>query len=602
MPSRIVILNEDVANKIAAGEVVERPASVVKELVENSIDAAATRVTVDLVEGGKKLVRVTDDGAGMSDEDAILCLQRHATSKIRAAEDLDAIATLGFRGEALPSIASVSQLTLTTRPHEQAEGTRVVVEGGEVTDCGPVGCPPGTTLDVRNLFFNTPARLKFLRSSGTERGHAAEAVSRAALGHPEIAFRLTHNDGVVFSSPPGADLFGVMALVYGKNAARELIPVELESAALRIYGYVSTPNLSRVGRAHQAFFVNRRYVRSRVLSHALSQPYQSLLSSGRQPVAAIHIDIDPALVDPNVHPTKIEVRFSREWEIHNLLQQAVEQALASPTPRPRSTSIPGTTPPSARAHQQAFPDARASESEWAARRDADLTAFREELRRKAGLGDGPEQEAGREGRAMGAPSHVARGVPAGELHAIGQLARTYILAEADGRLFIIDQHVAAERVAFERLVNAAGGRGAEMQGLLTPVSLEVTQQEAAVVEESLETLRSVGFELDVFGPSAYIIRGIPQALVGRNYEAVLRDAIHELTMSKLPQSVEARQREVLTALACHSSVKAGDPLTSDEIARLLHEWLETDTPHMCPHGRPIVFSLGLDELARHFGR
>ncbi|MFQ6096407.1 MAG: DNA mismatch repair endonuclease MutL [Armatimonadota bacterium] len=618
MAGSIVILDDNVANKIAAGEVVERPASVVKELIENSIDAAATRITIDLVEGGKRLVRVTDDGTGMSDEDAVLCLQRHATSKISSAEDLDAITTLGFRGEALPSIASVSQFTLLTRLHDSAEGTRVVVEGGEFKDCGPVGCPPGTTVEARNLFFNTPARLKFLRSSATERGRATEVVSRAALGHPEIGFRMTHNDGVVFSTPPGGDLFSVMSVVYGKNAARELIPVELESAALRIYGYVSTPNLSRVNRAHQTFFVNRRPVRSRVLSHAVSQPYQSLLPAGRQPVVVIHIEIDPRLMDPNVHPTKTEVRFSREWEVHNLVQQAVERALASPPEIRGRGAIPGTSSPPARPHQHLLSDERerrfaraaggrggasAARSEWEPRTDADLETFREELRRRAGLSADEASGAGpTRADAAVIPGASASAVPSEDVRAIGQLAQTYILAEADGRLFVIDQHVAAERAEFERLAKAADESRARAQGLLTPVSLEMTQREAAVVEENLETLRSVGFDVEAFGPNAYLVRAIPETLVGHNYEAVLRDAIQELAMSGLPQSVDARRREVLTALACHSSVKAGEPLSREEMTRLLRDWLATQTPHMCPHGRPIVFSISLDELARRFGR
>ncbi|MFQ5809995.1 MAG: DNA mismatch repair endonuclease MutL, partial [Armatimonadota bacterium] len=442
MPGKIVVLDESVVNKIAAGEVVERPASVVKELVENAIDAEARQVVVDLIEGGKRLIRVADDGHGMTDEDAVLALQRHATSKVKTAEELVGIATLGFRGEALPSIASVSQLTLTTREHDTPQGTQVVVEGGEVADFSPVGSPPGTTVEVRNLFFNTPARLKFLRTSATERGHCADVVSRAALGYPHIGFRVTHNDHPILSSPPGSDMLAVMAAVYGKNVARQLIPVELESGDIRIHGFISDPALSRVNRSYQMFFVNRRYARSRLLGHALNEPYKWALPAGRHPVAAIHIDIDARLVDPNVHPAKIEVRFTREWDVHNLVRQAVEQALTGPA-APATTAMPGRERDGPRAPlQRAFPASTprrlgdpgdaAGQRRWEPRPDADISAFRAELQRKAGLtGERPD------GRAPPAADETGAWSSGQQLRIIGQTQGTYIIAEAENRVVLI---------------------------------------------------------------------------------------------------------------------------------------------------------------------
>jgi len=608
MAGRIVILDESVVNKIAAGEVVERPASVVKELVENSIDAGATQVAVDLVEGGKKLIRVADDGCGMSAEDAVLALQRHATSKVREADDLVGITTLGFRGEALPSMASVSQLSLATREHSSAEGTQVLVVGGEVTEFGSVGCAPGTRVEVRNLFFNTPARLKFLRTSATERGHCADVVTRAALGYPEIGFRVTHNGQPLLSSPPGSDMLAVMAAVYGKNATRQLIPVELESGGLRIHGFISDPSLSRVNRSYQMFFVNRRYARSRLLGHALNEPYKRALPAGRHPITAIHIDIEPRLVDPNVHPAKIEVRFTREWDVHNLVRQAVEQALAAPRPaapiglRPEGRRRPGA--PEQRALPTNVPrpleplPGGAPQRSWQPRSDADIAAFRDELRRKAGLTTEPSVAA--------PPPAVEDAAEAwsglGRLRVIGQAQATYIIAETESEVVLIDQHVASERVLYEHLIKADNERETATQLLVIPATLELAPRETAALEDNIDTLRDLGFEIEQFGGDSYIIRGVPQMLVGHNYEQVLRDMLEELAESKQARELEQRRRRVVTSLACHAAVKAGQTLDEREMAQLVAELGRTQEPTRCPHGRPIVMAISRADLDQHFGR
>ncbi|MFQ6131238.1 MAG: DNA mismatch repair endonuclease MutL [Armatimonadota bacterium] len=611
MPPRIILLDESVVNKIAAGEVVERPASVVKELVENSLDAGATSIAVEAVEGGRELIRVADDGCGMCREDAIMALQRHATSKIHSAEDLGSIGTLGFRGEALPSIASVSHLTLTTREHDSEEGVKVVAEGGEVTEVKAVGCPPGTSVEVARLFFNTPARRKFLRTSATERGHIADVVSWMALGHPEVALRLTHNGKIVFSTPQGADLRSVMATVYGKNAARELLPVELASAGISIHGFVSTPQLSRVNRSYQSIFVNRRFVRSRTLSHGLNQPFQSLLPSGRFPIAAIHIQIASELVDPNVHPTKIEVRFTRDWEVHNLVQQAVEQALSGTAPVRDLSLPPGESRTAARPHQRSLgrDDLRADlqtsrqyeggrERAWLPRTEAEAAAFGEELsRRTAG-------EPGAEGEREPLEPQAAQ-IPEGatdNVRIIGQADNTYIVAQSGGSILLIDQHVAAERVIYERLLSAARASTPASQGLVVPVTLELSHREAAALEDNLETLQALGFEIEDFGNRSYVIRGIPLLLEGQNYEAVLRDLLEELAGTKLPQSLEERRKEVITAVACHSAVKAGEAMGEREMRALVGDLLKTSSPALCPHGRPIIVTLSLSDLGKRFGR
>ena len=626
MPPRIVLLDESVANKIAAGEVVERPASVVKELVENSLDAGATGIVVEAVEGGQKLIRVADDGCGMCREDAIMALQRHATSKVRSVEDLGAIHTLGFRGEALPSIASVAHLTMTAREHDSPEGVKVVAEGGEITEVSTVGCPPGTSVEAADLFYNTPARRKFLRSSAAERGHIADVVSWAALGHPEVALRLTHNGKIVFSTPAGADLRSVMATLYGKNAVRELIPVELESAGIRIYGFVSTPQLSRVNRAYQSIFVNRRFVRSRTLSHGLNQPFQSLLPSGRFPIAVIHIQIAPQLVDPNVHPTKIEVRFSRDWEVHNLLQQAVEQALSSAAsvralslPATAPSVRPGESPSSAQAYQQAFPaedlraDLQASrrheggrERPWVPRTESEAAPFADELRQRVSAEEVPQAQ--QEGIAP-RPAEVATGAgepwgpqTAANIRIIGQADNTYILAQAGGSILLIDQHVAAERVIYERLLNAARAQKSASQGLVVPLTLELSHREAAALDDNLETLQALGFAIEDFGNRSYMVRAIPLMLEGQNYETVLRDLLEELANTKLSQGLEERRKEVVTAVACHSAVKAGEAMSEKEMRALVSDLFKTSSPALCPHGRPIIITLSLSDLAKRFGR
>jgi DNA mismatch repair protein MutL len=582
MASKIVVLDESVANKIAAGEVVERPASVVKELVENAIDAGATRVRVDIEEGGKRLIRVTDDGCGMSPEDAALALQRHATSKIREPDDLFAIRTLGFRGEALPSIASVSQFTMTTREAGADEGTRVVVEGGEMTEYGTVGCAPGTVIEVRNLFFNTPARYKFMRSTNAERGQVSDVVAKFAMAHPQIAFQLYHDGHQLFATAPGTGLLDVIAAVYGRLATRSLLPVDRESAALRIWGYTSNLELARMSRAEQTFFVNRRHVRSKVLTHALNEPYQTLLTSGRHPVAVIHVELDPHLVDPNVHPTKIEVRFTRDWEVHNLLRDAVHGALAGANlvrgfePAKRRLAGP-SGPGGARHFLRQEPQ-------------SDTSLFRQELHRRAGLLPGQE-------------SRLEPLADAGHVRVIGQTQRTFILVDADEQLLVVDQHAAHERVLYDRLVAQRQQRGVEAQALLIPLTLELSPGEFGAATEARERLREVGFELEEFGGTTLLVRAVPLLVAERNYEAILRALIERLAE---PGGQYARLEDgrdaLLATMACKAAVKAGDELAHEEMERLIEELRATDTRFTCPHGRPTVLSLTVSELHRRFER
>ncbi len=594
----IRILSEQMANRIAAGEVVERPASVVKELVENSLDAGATRIEVTLEQGGTKLIRVADDGCGMDAEDAALSVQRFATSKLAGPDDLERITTMGFRGEALPSIASVAQMRITTRPHDADEGTMITVEGGEITDARTTGCPPGTTIEVANLFYNTPARRKFLRTTVTERGHCTDWIAWLAMARPDVAIKVTHDGTVLLAAPGRGDLRAVVSEVYGSNVARQMVPVEMDTGAVRITGLVGRPELTRSSRKHQTFIVNHRYVRSGSLGHALREAYGILLPQGRHPLCVLHIEAPPELVDPNVHPTKIEVRFRSQAEMHNLLQQAVEEALE------REGIRPGGGGRNIMRDQQAGrwdgPDAA---TKLQARR-LRVNPFAERVdERDDGLGvhhDEPATAAVFTAREAGDGDTDA--LPAEHLlEPLGQVAATYIACRAGQDLLLVDQHRAAERVIADRLSAAAGEGEVHRQMLVLPITLELTDAERAAVEEHRAHLNALGFQVEPFGGNDFIVRAVPATLVDTNVEQVLREIIEELLQWGPLDRAQARER-LLATVACHAAIKAGQALTDREIADLIHALNASPTPAVCPHGDPIIVSMSRSELDRRFGR
>ena len=590
----IRILSEQMANRIAAGEVVERPASVVKELVENALDACATRIEVTLEQGGTKLIRVADDGCGMDAEDAALSVQRFATSKLAGPEDLERIITMGFRGEALPSIASVAQMRITTRPHEAAEGTIITVEGGEITDARTTGCPPGTTIEVANLFYNTPARRKFLRTTATERGHCTDWIAWLAMARPDVAIKVTHDGTVLLAAPGRGDLRAVVSEVYGSNVARQMVPVEMDTGAVRISGLVSRPELTRSSRKHQTFIVNHRYVRSMSLGHGLGEAYGILLPPGKHPLCVLHIEAPPELVDPNVHPTKIEVRFRNQAEMHNLLQQAVEEALEREGIRPGGGRRP--IMPEQQAGRWAGPDAA---TKMQARR-LRVNPFAQRVdERDDGLGVHEDEPATaavfqpREGEEADAltPEH--------RLEPLGQVAATYIACRAGQDLLLVDQHRAAERVIADRL--CAGEGEVRRQMLVLPITLELTDAERAAVEEHREHLNELGFQVEPFGGNDFIVRAVPATLVGANVEQALGEIIEELLEWGPAERAQARERLVAT-VACHAAIKAGQALTDREVSDLIRALNASPTPAICPHGDPIIVSMSRSELDRRFGR
>lgn len=591
----IHVLPEDIANRIAAGEVVERPASVVKELVENAIDAGATRVEVELRGGGRELIRVTDNGCGMRPEDLCMAVQRFATSKVAGAEDLERILTMGFRGEALPSIGAVAQLRITTRPVAMDEGATLVVEGGVVRGPEPTGCPPGTVVEVARLFYNTPARLKFLATTATERGHCVAWVQYLALSRPDIAFRLVHDGQVLFATAGSGELRAVVAAIYGAAAARDFLPVQAETEALSLHGLISGPRLTRATRQYQHFFVNRRFVRSRQLSHALTEAYGLLLPPGKSPLCAVHLKLAPEDVDPNVHPTKIEIRFRHPQSVHAVLQEACEEALATAgfrtlTQRPRPTSSAS----SAAAGVFAGPDLeqrRRAErlrvnpfAESLDERDAGLEVF-------AARPDNPVPP-----EALFLPQDEA----ADSLEVLGQLANRYIVAKSGHDLLLVDQHRAAERVLLDALAASPGHLVRQL--LAVPLSLDLTPAEAAAVENHRQALAALGFELEAFGPSAVLLRSIPAALVGEDYETAVRDLIADLAAWEAPSSAERRDEQLRAMVACHGATKKNCALTREEMQRLIKDLMATRAPAVCPHGDPIIVSFPLALLDRRFRR
>ncbi len=586
--NRIHVLPDQVANQIAAGEVIERPASVVKELVENAIDAGARTIDLEIEAGGKRLIRVRDDGCGFSQSDAVVAFQRHATSKLRTADDLWRLRTLGFRGEALPSIASVSQFELTTREPESEVGTRVRLEGGAIVEVADLGGPVGTEVTVRSLFFNTPARMKFLRADATEAAHIHQLIERLALCHAGIAFSLMHNRQSVFNVQASDDPLVAVAAVYGRDVARQMIPVRFDSPSLRIHGFASPQNVHRSNRQHQSFFVNQRLVRSRDLTFAVQEAYRGLMDRDRHAIVIVKIEIDPGLVDVNVHPTKTEVRFTRDWEIKSLVLRALRDALTSRELTPAMT----VTVPHSTAHSPTFMVSPGI--------TGTTTDFRNALLARAGLVSQTALQSEQLRNTDASFQLIRQEVSTLQMRPLRQLRRTYILAEGDEGLYIVNQHRAHERVLLHQMQN--GGRGVQVQRLLTPATVQVSRREAELVAQNEELFKTIGFELEPFGADAVIIRSIASVAVRGRVEEVFRDALDELVTHAGAARFEQRRQAMMTSVACHTAIKAGMELHDDECARLLRDLLATDSPFICPHGQPIIVSISHLELDRKFER
>ena len=596
--ARIKVLPPELANQIAAGEVVERPASVVKELVENAIDAGATRVVVAIERGGIDLVRVTDDGEGMDRDDAGLALERHATSKIARIEDLSALGTFGFRGEALPSIASVSKVSVVTRRAGAPEGTEVWLEGGAIKT-RPVGCAPGTTIEVRELFYNVPARLKFLKSSPTESAHVSEVILWAALSRPEISFFL-HRDGKLAREYLRASSRAERA----KGALGEvrLEPVSATRGNLHLEAYLAPPERARSGAVALHLFVNGRPVRDRALARAVAHAYGSVLEPGRYPVGVVYIDLPPEQVDVNVHPQKAEVRFTEARALYEAVTRELYAVLAKafsipalgpasrpwqfglPTRFPPSSSAPGSPPGSGPSGFFPLSSPASSSPEGASSFEAPA--------------DAPPNEAWTadpQGSLLGPRGFY------GSLRLIGLSHATYLVCEGPDGLYVIDQHAADERVNFDRLRRAFTSGTIAVQRLLVPETVTLAPAEVAMLAEHEDAIAGLGVELRPAGPSAVAVHGVPRVLGRARPERVLRDLLAELSKSG-ERSFSGAKDLVLATMACHASVRAGDALSREQAEALLRGLDGVDFSGHCPHGRPVVTRLSFDDLERRVGR
>ena len=628
---KIKILSADVANKIAAGEVVERPASVVKELIENALDAGSTSIRVEVRAGGKRLIRVSDNGGGMEREDALLALERHATSKVGRIEDLESIQTFGFRGEALASIASVSQFELLTRTADALEGTKVDVEGGVFRSVQESGCSPGTHMSVNNLFYNVPARLKFLKTDTTEMNHVTNQVTWAALAHPKIHFSLTHNGRSILDVRACDSYLERVRLLYGREFSENLIEFTEELPDLKIYGLLGKPEFTKPNREYQLFFLNQRPIRSRIIGAALTEALDAMVAKDRQPVALLFLTLEPETVDVNVHPAKIEVRFRNERTVYSGVVRMIRNAVHKTKYIPKiETSV--EQPPSEEGTESRDADLsqrvstpRSTTPIGGRRTAATPTAQTQRgqtpsipTQEPADIGQETEvPDTSLEAQDPSTPTEVVvqppqQQIPEGvnlslldfeNVQLKANLFKTYIVAEADDKIFFIDQHVAAERVLYERFVNQLKTDGIPVQGLLLPVTVEATPQQLGVLKIHGDIFKKLGFDLEEFGGNTILIRAIPSPLPTRVASQTVTDLLDKLpeephTEVQLPEAID----NALVTLACKAAVKAGDTLDMKEMTNLIKELSEAKLPFNCPHSRPIIVEMGRDELERRFHR
>lgn len=586
LPSHLV-------NQIAAGEVVERPASVVKELLENSLDAGASDIHIDVAAGGHKLVRIRDNGAGIPADELALALSRHATSKIASLDDLEAVASLGFRGEALPSIGSVSRLTLTSRTADAESARQIEADNGALSEVRPAAHPVGTTVEVNDLFYNTPARRKFLRTERTEFGHIEKWIRRIALSRPDVAFTLTHNRRPVLQLAAAHDAdarLARVAKICGDAFAEQSVFVERAADDIALRGWIALPTFNRSQPDLQYWFVNGRAIQDKMLSHAAKHAYRDVLFHGRFPAYVLHLSMDPATIDANAHPAKLEVRFRDGRRVHGLVSQTLEQAL-------RETRPGGASPAPVPARKAAFFQQgamslghRLRPSESAVR---DTIARYETL--SAATGNHSKTAA-----ATAAALQPRDVPPMG--YAVAQLAGVYILAENEDGLIVVDMHAAHERIVYEKLKRAFGNQSLVRQPLLVPVSVSVSESEADRLESLGDALETIGLVVDRAGPTTLLVRELPSLLREADAESLLRDVLSDLAESGNSNRIEDTCHELLATMACHNSVRANRQLSIDEMNALLREMEVTEHADQCNHGRPTWMAITMADLDRLFLR
>ena len=603
----IRLLSEATINKIAAGEIIERPASVVKELLENSLDAGATRIEVEIRAGGRQLIRVTDNGAGMDRDDAVMALERHSTSKIRESEDLESLKTLGFRGEALASIAAVSIFKLVTVPKSGGIGTALEAKAGVIKSVQEAGAAVGTTITIRDLFFNVPARLKYMKSIPTEASYIADLIGRLAMSRPDVSFRLLHGDFEVLFTHGTGNMAEVLSAVLGKDIAKDLLEIGYEAENLRIGGFIGKPEHARSNRHSQHFFVSGRTVRSPLIGAALEKAYKTLLPIARFPLAVIFIELPGTEVDVNVHPTKAEVKFSREDAIFSAVYRAVSNALRlnelipswkMKDDLPGTSGMPGTSGTLPQPQLQfAHSDSESSAGYIAATSASEANAA--DNAAAVIVDPGPEvvdawrSEAGVAGDNR--PSEKT------EVHCLeGQLDRTYLFATDGDGLILIDQHAAHERVIFDRLMQTL--RPDNSQLLVIPETMELNYRQYKMASEKIPVFKSLGYDLEPFGGKTIVIRAVPVIRGISDHKPLLLDLIEQLLATERFNNPKEIQEAFLITMSCRAAVKAGDRLANLEKEQLLSDLWKTRNPYTCPHGRPTMIRLSRDELDRRFRR
>ncbi|TMN23643.1 DNA mismatch repair endonuclease MutL [Lentibacillus cibarius] len=610
-------LPDALANKIAAGEVVERPASVVKELIENSIDAGSTFITIDLAEAGLQMIKVTDNGAGMTEEDAEKAFLRHATSKIKNETDLFRVHTLGFRGEALASIAAVSRLTVKTSQGDHA-GTYLSLEGGVVKDRSKSDARKGTEITVEDLFFNTPARLKYMKTIHTELGHITDLLNRLALSHPGIRFELRHNNKSIFKTTGSGDLLQVISQVYGMGTARKMLPIQHETLDFSINGYIAKPEVTRASRNYISTIINGRYIKSMQLTQAIIRGYHTLLPIGRSPIVVLAIEMDPILVDVNVHPTKLEARFSKDQELVTAIEETIRSTFR------RTSLIPEMEQKKPEQHTYTIQDSmplgevqsktlsdgsnqRVNEaspvmehSENVARKsehtsvEPTIESVNQDTPREVSYAEAPIG-------AAPAPAHPDEQERIPVMYPIGQLHGTYILAQNENGFYMIDQHAAQERIKFEQFREKLGQAANEVQDLLIPLTFDFSKQEAIFIDQNKDELAKVGLFFEPFGNQSYIIRSYPTWFPEGFAEEIIREMIEQI-MQHEKVDVEAIREDAAALMSCKRSIKANHYLNQQDMTRLLEDLRKSRDPFTCPHGRPIVIHFSSYELEKMFKR
>jgi len=600
---KINVLDQRVANMIAAGEVVERPASVIKELVENAVDAGARSITVEIKNGGISYIRVSDDGCGISPEDAVTAFQRHATSKIRNVKDLESILTLGFRGEALASIAAVSQVELITKTQDSDEGIYVSIQAGKVTEKKSIGCPQGTTLVVRNLFFNTPARMKFLKKDTTEAGYISDIIDRLVLGHPEISFRFINNGKEVIFTSGDNKLINCIYSLYGKDYAKSMLPVNYNENGIQVSGFAGKPDIARANRSMQSFFINGRYIKSNVLTYAVEEAYKNQLTVNKFPVAILHLNFNPSLVDVNVHPTKMEVKFSDEKQIYQAVYWAVKNALYA-RPNIPEMAVPKKNIFEYKVSEKDIPILFDKKSHiqqeintYTVAADQSINFQKSDIKKN----DISNEINNGEKEVEPEKSAVVQEGSSKQYKIIGQLFNTYILVEKDEEVLLIDQHAAHERLGYEKLLQRYKSRQIYPQTLLVPVVLQLSKVEMNIALENSAFFKAIGFEFEDFGNNSVMIREVPVTVDDSDIKNLFIEIIELLKNSK-NEPITEKEYHALYTIACKAAVKANKNMHMKEMEQLVSDLLKLENINTCPHGRPIIISMSKYYIEKQFKR